>query len=526
MNRTWIAASIFLVSFIAGIAWATNPSDPEAWNSTYETNPAAGDNVSQGDDWIRQHKKEIRRRVEVEHQIGSGAGPATAQGDNGAHRIGSGRCFVSNTAPTALSDSSELHDNNAPGSGSGTLTAVETNGDGGANDVAIGHGRCWYDAGDGSFWIFNDSDAGTSAANDGWNKVAGIGTGGSGARNRILNGGFEMDGEIGIGLATCTDANSSPARDDDPQNDHGGNQTTGSADGFCDAEVTFNGNAGYYQFVGPAVRGWAVLGSPSSYSLDATDDEAGFGLEFTVGSDSAGDGIQQTLADLEASTEYFVFGSVLAASGATCAMDVGGESSTTLPVTSTATTFTVVSGFFTTDSTPTSITLELDETAGAASCSWDNITVLRVGSDVSVPNQDWIYFQEDETTTSADDALNTDLLTWAGGSCLWKISATVTSDGTGFPTGLELQFDEDDDGNYTELFDWGHTGGNLSTVSITTVVDTTRLNDAAAAGTDTGDALVAGDDLRFRVEDNSTNNIDCNTTTHCEMVIEQICSSI
>ena len=94
MNRTWKFVRTALVLLVPMAALGANPADPETWNGTYEASPANTDNVSQGDDWMRQDKIETRRRVEVEPQIGSGTGPPSNRGDNGFPQPGDeGRSF-------------------------------------------------------------------------------------------------------------------------------------------------------------------------------------------------------------------------------------------------------------------------------------------------------------------------------------------------------------------------------------------------------------------------------------------------
>lgn len=519
MNRTCkILGLLGLVGFIVG----ANVSDPHEWATTYEDDPEAGDNVSQGDDWMRNIKQEVRRRMEVEHQMGSGAGPATDQGDNGAHRLGSARVFLDSSEPTTLSDFTELHDNTSPGSGSGTLSAVETNGNGGANDVAIGHGRLMVDAESYAMKVYDDVDAGAATA-WAWKEVTAPRTG---RRNLAVNGGFEDDGLIGIGLATCTDSFDTPARDDDPTASNSSQTSNAAADGFCDTVATFDGNAGYLTYVGPGVRGWSVLGSPTAYSLDATAASNGFGFEFTVSSDGAGDGIQQTLTDLNASTEYQVWVRAQANSSATCSLDVGGEGSTDLPVTTTSSSYVTLTGFFVTDATPTDITLELDETAGTGSCSWDHVVVQAVDPDDALRQaSNWAYRKIDTTSAQAADALTTDSLTWGGDPCYWRIGFNASSDASGFSNGVDLEFDEDGDGVYTILRSFEDTNNSQDGASGVMIYFEEDFNDAAAAGADTDDAIVAGNSIRLRIVDGgAAGNIECDNDAACSMFVEQVCS--
>ena len=526
MNRT--SKLLFSLLLLAsGPLWADAPSDPENWNTNYEADPASGDSVAQGDDHMRQMKVENRRRFEVEHQVGGSLGTGDDAGDNGLHRQGSARVFIESSEPTILDASAEAHDNTNPTNGSGTLADAETNNPA-ATPPSIGHGRLYVDGESYSAQVYDDIDPATAALGYGWKAIAAPATN---TRNRVENGGFERNGYILIGAATCADTNDTPARDDDPTATNV-NQTSGSADGFCDNHV-----GDYLYYVGPGVEGWDVRGTPTSFVLEATDDEAGFGYEFKVASNSAGDGIQQTLTNLEANTEYRVTASVLAGSGSTCEIDVTDELSTAgttdLPVNTTSTSYTVLTGFFTTDTTPTDVVLELDETAGTGQCSWDNVVVQRVDPNQAQPNMDWAYEMIDVTSAQQPEALTTDLLTWAGGSCYWRISFAISSDASGFTQGVDVAFDEDADGasgsatGWTRLRSFADTGANTVSASGTFLAFKKTLNDAAAAGSDTGDAVVDGDDLRFRVHDgNFGDNIECDNNAECSFYVEQICSSI
>ena len=67
-GRLFRYAALVLLLFVC---LGTNPSPPETWGLTYETNPTNADNVSQGAAWLRQLKLDIRERLEVEHHFSS-----------------------------------------------------------------------------------------------------------------------------------------------------------------------------------------------------------------------------------------------------------------------------------------------------------------------------------------------------------------------------------------------------------------------------------------------------------------------
>lgn len=131
-----------------------NPSPPENWDLTYETNPAPGDVVSQGDDWIRQVKLDIRKRAEVEAHFGSVNGD-----DNGLLRVGSARAFVQNAAPTVIEQAD--YNNTTGSSGTATLSDNATNS---SPAEKVGLGRLWLDTDDNVLYVY--TTAGWVAVNN------------------------------------------------------------------------------------------------------------------------------------------------------------------------------------------------------------------------------------------------------------------------------------------------------------------------------------------------------------------------
>jgi hypothetical protein len=139
----------------------------QTWDlATFEASPANSDQVSQGDDKIRELKENIRDRAEVEHLWGT----ISSGGDNGRSREGNARVFYDNSEPSALSNS-----------------VTDT-----AGSSALDEGRLWRDADDGNLKIYNGSEwveavttlsgtieflntprfAGTSAGLDAYNPLA------------------------------------------------------------------------------------------------------------------------------------------------------------------------------------------------------------------------------------------------------------------------------------------------------------------------------------------------------------------
>jgi len=89
------------------------------WDSTFEASPVDGDQLSNGDNEIRDLKETARANLAVEHHVGSGT-------DNtGRQREGSARVFVEATAPTTIGASDRAGSN------------------------SLDEGRVWDDSGDG-----------------------------------------------------------------------------------------------------------------------------------------------------------------------------------------------------------------------------------------------------------------------------------------------------------------------------------------------------------------------------------------
>lgn len=122
---TYLAAFML----VAGCAWADSKL---AWPATgFENAPANNALFAEGPARIRDTRQNIRQRMEGEHHFGS-----DNSDDNGLHRSGSARCYISDAVPTALAQG----DFNTGGSGVTAYNALGT----GSTEL-VGHGRCWID---------------------------------------------------------------------------------------------------------------------------------------------------------------------------------------------------------------------------------------------------------------------------------------------------------------------------------------------------------------------------------------------
>lgn len=72
----------------------------DTWNTTFDAAPAGGDDLSLGDDKIRETRRATRERGEREHLWAS----TDTNSKHGWHREGSARAFVADTEPSAYND--------------------------------------------------------------------------------------------------------------------------------------------------------------------------------------------------------------------------------------------------------------------------------------------------------------------------------------------------------------------------------------------------------------------------------------
>jgi hypothetical protein len=107
-----LLVSILVRGFDVGYVVAALQGHPTIWNSAWELDPVSSDPMGQGDDHIRNLKREIRGRAETEHTWGT--------------------TFFDPNTPTAL-----------------TVTDF-FNGTTGAEDSALDEGRLWVDSGNGN----------------------------------------------------------------------------------------------------------------------------------------------------------------------------------------------------------------------------------------------------------------------------------------------------------------------------------------------------------------------------------------
>jgi len=314
-------------------AWAVNEAQPEPWNiGDYETKPADGDTVGQGDDHFRTMKEEIRERLEVEHHFGS----AVAD-DTGLHRLGSGRCFFQATAPTDIEQ--DDHENTgAAGESQLDQSNSQPSNNPDGDDEIVGMGRCWIDSDDGNLYIYTNAaeieDAGGAA---GWLPAT------YGQINLLENGSFEV-----------TDAG-------------GGGADPSIPDGWTDTDGLAN------------------------LIVNDTGDSEGDGFSFTGISDAVNEALTQTLdgAGLKPSTTYLIYGRV-APAVTTCSLLTTGAGTNAGVVSANggANWETLLDTFITNANTPpTDVVVRLESVANGSDCEWDHIFVVEYESRRQLPER-------------------------------------------------------------------------------------------------------------------------------------------
>jgi len=305
------------------------------WDSAFESVPQNSDNFSEGPLRIRDGKDNVRGRLETEHHFGS-----TNTDDNGLHQVGSARCFVSNTAPTAIADA----DFNYGGSGVNNLNVSGSNASGSPKDL-LGWGRCWLDrdgpdgingnGDDNSLYIYDqDPNDDATYSDTNWVLVghAGMWT----ARNLISCGGFD-----------CMD-------------------TTASTE--------------------PTQGRWTDATTTGTLSYVATQTTEGLGLALRVSNTTANESVSYELDGLKLSTTYLATARARLVSGSgSCALKttnmLAGSGINMLETTTASATFATIAGYFTTGTSLASapqINLEVNVSAGTVVCEYDSVAVQRV----------------------------------------------------------------------------------------------------------------------------------------------------
>lgn len=318
-SRRRFAAALLVVA--VSLLLGANPSPPENWSLSYETNPANSDNVSQGASWFRQLKLDVRERLEVEGHFGS-----VNADDNGLMRVGSARCFVGTSAPT---DIEQVDHDNTGGAGTSTLSDDATNS---LPAEKVGHARCWLDTdgADNTAGTIDDDTLWVYDSTNGWEEVTRLNDAAieysTFSNNLLWNGSFE----VGAGTS--------------------------------------------------APDGWSTVNVPT-LAYSSTDTSEGSGQELHVtASGGANGGIQRTLAGLKASTQYIGVIRANALAGDTCSLRTTAGSSNITETTASSGAYETLVGAFTVAPGGATVTFIAEADANGDVCRFDHAGVYEIGS--------------------------------------------------------------------------------------------------------------------------------------------------
>jgi hypothetical protein len=341
-----------------GITWTQAGYEGAAGTSGPITDGTIADQI---DDYIRDGRQEVRYRTEVEHFWGDGEVLAD---DNGLHRLGSARCYMSNAAPTELADS---HSGLGVGDitdydGSGASFAGEPDLDNSASNSAngdeddVGHGRCWIDL---------DGPDNTAGTEDDYKLYIYEGTAGA--------GGGPPAGCVGTGWCPAIAA-TRPGGDDEI--------LAGSRN------IIYNGSFEETDGDGDPTSttvptGWTGVdaggGAPTfTYGNPSDDVFYGYGyhLQVTDVGGAGGDYIQQQITVAGAST-YKVMARVESDGVNTCTLSTANADVDLAPQNTTSGTWVTLDGTFSTVADDV-VDIRLTTTTNLHTCDWDHVKVYKI----------------------------------------------------------------------------------------------------------------------------------------------------
>lgn len=394
VRQAILLAALLMVAVVLSAAFSKSAEAVEAdevWATAFEESPDNSDAISAGAAKVRASRSNVRARLEVEHFFGGTA--ASEDDDNGLHRLGSGRCYMTEVAPTGLFDShsgigliTDLEDLNVstPSSNDGTLANISSGAAGAAVEDDIGHGRCWIDT--------DGADGNTNDECTGFQTSAGTGSPVDATPNCCTatdTGTCDLDdNKMYTYLGVAGDAGSPPTGlvagwqevlgGPDP------NQTVASQLHLTPSYLTngdFEWNA---TDAGTACDSttrpseWTDLqGTPPTYTY-ATIATEGIGCAVTVVGVAANDGISQILNNLQVASTYRVTARVDAAvSNDICVIQIDGAL-TEVEGSHTGTDIETISSTFTTHATVVDdVTISLRGTDASDDCTWDHVSVRR-----------------------------------------------------------------------------------------------------------------------------------------------------
>ena len=327
---------------VAGWAdsWGTGGSQPGpvTAGATWEQQPDGSDSPGLIDDYIRDTRWEIRRRLEVETHFGT-----ANSGDNGLNREGSARVFITGTDTSAidgLEDEDDVAALKSPGPyiGSSQSNAART----------------------------------LVTTPTGWGQPLGTG--------RLL---------ISLNGPTAQVADPTATTDDDgklyyhtggawleakAQHDDVSElsrQKSGAANllpcGSWECETTATTQASF-----PLASGWVLTNTPTvAVTNHIAASAEGDGLYLSTVSNAVDEGISFTFSGLKPNTIYYATVRARASAGDACSMRTTGDSTNLLATTAATGAFETLRGTFTVNGTPSDTVFILESDGTSDVCDWD-----------------------------------------------------------------------------------------------------------------------------------------------------------
>ena len=364
----------------------------EVWNSTFEGSPANGDPISAGASKIRDTRENTRARLQVEHFVGGTI--ASEDDDNGLHRLGSARCYMTESAPTGLFDShsgitliTDLTDLLPAGTGVGDLANTSTGAAGALAEDDVGQGRCWIDT-DGADELTNDECDSVGAAT----QTVAHGSPAPACCLLVDEGTCNLDdNQMYIYRGVGGSPGTPPVSNTTDDGWQAVTSTKGSAESHAkeyspnyltNGDFEWNAtDAGTACDSTTLPSQWDLVLTPTPFAYELAGTTEGLGCAVIVtGAGATLEGISQTFTSLQSDSTYRVTARVKATAGDSCRVTTGATAGVTNLSADTVTTaaYETVSGIFeTTVGTVDVVTLSLLSVADGDVCTWDHIKVAR-----------------------------------------------------------------------------------------------------------------------------------------------------
>ena len=375
-----LGVMLFLLVAVSLVVWTSDAQAVEAdevWATAFEESPANNDSISAGAAKVRATRSNVRARLEVEHFIGGTA--ASEDDDNGHHRLGSARCYMTNAAPAGLFDShsginliTDLEDLNVstPASNDGTLANIASGAAGEQEEDDIGHGRCWIDL-DGADGETNN-DCTASAAPSAC--CTALNTGTCNLDNNKMYIYLGIDGDGGSEDTGLPAGWEEVKAESDPNGSVGG-QIHLTSNYVTNGDFEWNATDGGTACDSTTIPSeWTAVDGETFTYLQV--DSEGEGCAVVITDINGADGISQVLNNLQANSSYRVTARVDAADASdVCTLTISGAATESEGVHTGVAIATIESTFTTT--ALADVTIALISTVAGDICTWDHVSVRR-----------------------------------------------------------------------------------------------------------------------------------------------------